>query len=148
MIRRPPRSTRTDTLLPSTTLFRSSSLLPVPVRRAESRLGPVLSAECWLPLCSEFSSFRSSICRYAAGSVRSGLLLPVRRNRSPIMRRVFVLTLTSFLGACQLAPPHARPALPTTRDSPRSEEHQSELQSLMRISYAVFCLKKKQNHIL
>src|SRR3546814_7470123 len=99
MIRRPPRSTRTDTLFPYTTLFRS---------------------ECWLPLCSEFSSFRSSICRYAAGSVRSGLLLPVRRNRSPIMRRVFVLTLTSFLGACQLAPPHARPALPTTRDYPPS----------------------------
>src|SRR3546814_1655966 len=36
------------------------------------------------------------------------------------MRRVFVLTLTSFLGACQLAPPHARPALPTTRDYPTS----------------------------
>src|SRR3546814_7254976 len=87
---------------------------------AESLFVPLLSAECWLPLCSEFSSFRSSICRYAAGSVRSGLLLPVRRNRSPIMRRVFVLTLTSFLGACQLAPPHARPALPTTRDYPTS----------------------------
>src|SRR3546814_11994681 len=104
MIRRPPRSTRTDTSFPTR---RSSDL-------------PVLSAECWPPLCWEFSSFRSSICRSAAGLVRNGLLPPVRRDRSPIMRKVLALTLTSLLGACQLAPPHARPAMPTAQDYPTS----------------------------
>src|SRR3546814_9966466 len=97
-----------------------SSDLPAQARRAESPLGPVLSAECWPPLCWEFSSFRSSICRSAAGLVRNGLLPPVRRDRSPIMRKVLALTLTSLLGACQLAPPHARPALPTAQDYPTS----------------------------
>src|SRR3546814_4634047 len=112
MIRRPPISTLTESLYPCTTFhpisllsslarYRPSSL-PAQARRAESPLGPVLSAECWPPLCWEFSSFRSSICRSAAGLVRNGLL------------------------------------------PPRSEEHTSELQSLMRISYAVFCLKKKK----
>src|SRR3546814_4986499 len=86
MIRRPPRSTRTDTLFPYTTLFRSGSI------RAP---------------------------RIAAGS-----------GDPP----------QSFGGAGALhQPPH-----PTARrPQPRSEEHTSELQSLMRISYAVFCLKKK-----
>src|SRR3546814_15428704 len=82
MIRRPPRSTRTDTLFPYTTLFRS-------VRR-----GAALGVAC-------------------EGSGRRRLLSGVAR---PAMR------------------PDAR----------RSEEHTSELQSLMRISYAVFCLKKKK----
>src|SRR3546814_9267194 len=131
MIRRPPISTLTESLYPCTTFhpisllsslarYRSSSL-PAQARRAESPLGPVLSAECWPPLCWEFSSFRSSICRSAAGLVRNGLLPPVRRDRSPIMRKVLALT--------------------------RSEEHTSELQSLMRISYAVFCLKNKKTEI-
>src|SRR3546814_7040910 len=74
MIRRPPRSTRTDTLFPYTTLFRS--------------------------------------------------LEPLRRNCGT----------TSSPGRCGPWP------------SVRSEEHTSELQSLMRISYAVFCLKKKSTH--
>src|SRR3546814_3157607 len=76
MIRRPPRSTRTDTLFPYTTLFRSG---------------------------------------HAAGAARH---LPGRRRR----------LLDPRLGR---------------RRGARSEEHTSELQSLMRISYAVFCLKKK-----
>src|SRR3546814_6042771 len=86
MIRRPPRSTRTDTLFPYTTLFRS------PARRA---------------------SFRA---RGAAD------------GRSP----------------CR-PPPTADRRVPAHSRGPerRSEEHTSELQSLMRISYAVFCLKKK-----
>src|SRR3546814_7181347 len=75
MIRRPPRSTRTDTLFPYTTLFRSSE-------RARAHL-PVLGGH-------------------------------VARDQPVI-----------------------------ARDISRSEEHTSELQSLMRISYAVFCLKKK-----
>src|SRR3546814_4130328 len=84
MIRRPPRSTRTDTLFPYTTLFRSTgnqaSLAGVDGVRRWNRTG-FISVQCFAPL--------------ARG---------------------------------------------------RSEEHTSELQSLMRISYAVFCLKKKNNN--
>src|SRR3546814_2444821 len=82
MIRRPPRSTRTDTLFPYTTLFRS---------RPPPHIWPCSSRSCsrW------------------------------RKSQSP--------------PRCRCRPP------PTWR----SEEHTSELQSLMRISYAVFCLKKK-----
>src|SRR3546814_3863562 len=76
MIRRPPRSTRTDTLFPYTTLFRSN---------------------CW--------------CRYR-----------------------------------DLGPGQDCAATNSTIRRLRSEEHTSELQSLMRISYAVFCLKKKKNN--
>src|SRR3546814_15664390 len=81
MIRRPPRSTRTDTLFPYTTLFRSLRLLP----------------------------FRQ------VQSAREAVLPGPQHFQAPY------------------------------RLSDRSEEHTSELQSLMRISYAVFCLKKK-NH--
>src|SRR3546814_2792440 len=100
MIRRPPRSTRTDTLFPYTTLFRSIA--------------------------------RS--CRAGDGGVRRGNLRSRRRDRP---RRgaeaaVALANRTAFgLGASIW-----------TADI-RSEEHTSELQSLMRISYAVFCLKKK-----
>src|SRR3546814_6871252 len=86
MIRRPPRSTRTDTLFPYTTLFRS-----------ESR------------------------CDCAAEAHRA---VRVRRSR-------------------RSAPGYARRAGSSGCRHVRSEEHTSELQSLMRISYAVFCLKKK-----
>src|SRR3546814_10352300 len=95
MIRRPPRSTRTDTLFPYTTLFRSRWRWPgsrwPAVRRKDS---PTRAAETW-------------------GSAHSGRFL---RSHS---------RGTAAYG-----------------DS-RSEEHTSELQSLMRNSYAVFCLKKK-----
>src|SRR3546814_9983856 len=90
MIRRPPRSTRTDTLFPYTTLFRSAR----DVERADHRRGEPAAG----------------LVRRAAGG--SG---------------------ASFA--------QARGALCAA--APRSEEHTSELQSLMRISYAVFCLKKK-----
>src|SRR3546814_5876803 len=80
MIRRPPRSTRTDTLFPYTTLFRSVPLHPQPGRVAQYHIKPA--------------------------------------------------ALQQHIGKAQFPV--------------RSEEHTSELQSLMRISYAVFCLKKKQ----
>src|SRR3546814_1026641 len=95
MIRLPPRSTRTDTLFPYTTLFRSQ---PGGVVRGQLR------------------------------GLRGGPPPPPRRRRRP-------------------AAPHqvqAADALSGQSRAPaRSEEHTSELQSLMRISYAVFCLKKK-----
>src|SRR3546814_6089880 len=90
MIRRPPRSTRTDTLFPYTTLFRSQAF----GKHGHGNPRPGHS-----PM----------------GTWRSAPLRVSRRNGA--LRHV------------------------------RSEEHTSELQSLMRISYAVFCLKKKKKHI-
>src|SRR3546814_7826292 len=116
MIRRPPRSTRTDTLFPYTTLFRSA----LPRRCDRFRL----SADP--QLCRRQSRLPRSI----AGRRRHGEQ-PVRRRRAlrDDLRR-------------RLADLHA-PAL-GARSQKRSEEHTSELQSLMRISYAVFCLTKKK----
>src|SRR3546814_2699927 len=99
MIRRPPRSTRTDTLVPYTTLFRS-----------------LVSA---VP----------AIARLARALARRS---DERRRDDPRRRR------TKLSGALH------RPAGARTLRQGRSEEHTSELQSLMRISYAVFCLKKKK----
>src|SRR3546814_10258962 len=97
MIRRPPRSTRTDTLFPSTTLFRS-----VEGDRRQGRR-------------------RGGEAGGAAAGVMSGDGAPYAATASSL----------------RLAAASSR------RFSSRSEEHTSELQSLMRISYAVFCLKKK-----
>src|SRR3546814_4816617 len=96
MIRRPPRSTRTDTLFPYTTLFRSV------VRTTEDMLMLVPD------------TLREAAA--ALGSPRWKIIVKVS------YRAAFQGVLTG-----------------------RSEEHTSELQSLMRISYAVFCLKKKNN---
>src|SRR3546814_6714255 len=104
MIRRPPRSTRTDTLFPSTTLFRS------PAGDAGRRPYPSGGS----PAAAARTDGQGG--RGAAGRA-AGRPAAVRR---PL----------SALG----------------RDRDRSEEHTSELQSLMRISYAVFCLKKKNNN--
>src|SRR3546814_3896940 len=93
MIRRPPRSTRTDTLFPYTTLFRSRP-----------------------------GSGRRDICRH--------------QPPHPKMRRPRKIGATT--DAVSVALKESR--------SCRSEEHTSELQSLMRISYAVFCLKKKKRN--
>src|SRR3546814_9917607 len=108
MIRRPPRSTRTDTRFPYTTLFRSN-------RR---QVGIA---------CPFFKGPPRGFSRY------------MRRVRSPAQRRCFIGQ--DFLGLVDLA------SLQRGKPSDlihRSEEHTSELQSLMRISYAVFCLKKKK----
>src|SRR3546814_8242399 len=104
MIRRPPRATRTDTLFPYTTLFRSYL-----IRRRGSSRRPGSSP--WLSPCQVS---------------RSGFLhLPGERADHTEKR-------------WQEQTPRQ------TALSRRSEEHTSELQSLMRISYAVFCLKKKK----
>src|SRR3546814_11311404 len=108
MIRRPPRSTRTDTLFPYTTLFRSAW-----------RSAPVTS---WLAPVDAIGSTGTTKAARTPDRV-SGLLTwsgrsaPLRRHGSS------AFTLVGWT---------------------RSEEHTSELQSLMRISYAVFCLKKKK----
>src|SRR3546814_6678800 len=92
MTRRPPRSTRTDTLFPYTTLFRSPVSSPPTNARSAS--------------CPAISTWPA-----ASGWYRARARLHTKRWRRPR----------------------------------RSEEHTSELQSLMRISYAVFCLQKKKN---
>src|SRR3546814_3311110 len=101
MIRRPPRSTRTDTLFPDTTLFRS-----MPFRDAHAVVGALV--------------------------------------RQAVDQGASLVELTA--AHPDLGPDAAaliEPGVPVTMRT-RSEEHTSELQSLMRISYAVFCLKKKK----
>src|SRR3546814_3058544 len=100
MIRRPPRSTRTDTLFPYTTLFRS--------------------IYCGA-FCGVFFALRN-----AARAGHSVISIQFQGRRSDARQNVAGLL----------------------RGAGRSEEHTSELQSLMRISYAVFCLKKKKTTIL
>src|SRR3546814_7566390 len=108
MIRRPPRSTRTDSLFPYTTLFRSV----VTMRKICMRSAAMCSRQ-WL-------------CRHI-------LVEQSSRRRS----------IRCHLSSRSL---HHQPQHNTTQHNTtqRSEEHTSELQSLMRISYAVFCLKKKK----
>src|SRR3546814_2719257 len=103
MIRRPPISTRTDTLFPYTTLFRSGR------------------DDVGLPQISEEQAHRR-IQQAVKGQQRA------RRQSDERIRHVARMVRS------------ARSKMP---DTDRSEEHTSELQSLMRISYAVFCLKKK-----
>src|SRR3546814_3196114 len=103
MIRRPPRSTRTDTLFPYTTLFRSLRQLPFLDRShpfTDPRFLPILGQSGLSAGSGPFTGVHRAIW-YLAWYRRAHL---------------------------------------------RSEEHTSELQSLMRISYAVFCLKKKTTH--
>src|SRR3546814_1634744 len=118
MIRRPPRSTRTDTLFPYTTLFRSTLL-----RWLLYKCPPCRS-------CLRKGHGRSEL-RGAAASTR-----PWWPSTTPRPTPV-------FLEVCQMG--KRAPIYRTRRGGllGRSEEHTSELQSLMRISYAVFCLKKK-----
>src|SRR3546814_3186209 len=99
MIRRPPRSTRTDTLFPYTTLFRS--------RRRNC----------------ERHDRRGAIVEPTRRACPDGRFARLKRKQFEPRRVCRRLQLLS-----------------------RSEEHTSELQSLMRISYAVFCLKKKKKH--
>src|SRR3546814_1160060 len=98
MIRRPPRSTRTDTLFPYTTLFRS-----------QSGVSPMIKS---IPLAKLVQSPRN-VRRHGDPAADSELKASIAAHG--LLQNLIV----------------------------RSEEHTSELQSLMRISYAVFCLKKK-----
>src|SRR3546814_5893105 len=105
MIRRPPRSTRTDTLFPYTTLFRAQAQ-PVDALAPDVEIA-------------------------AIARIRRAVERPfgehIHRERPEALDM-----------ACVLVHPFGR------KRRRRSEEHTSELQSLMRISYAVFCLKKKK----
>src|SRR3546814_6631262 len=115
MIRRPPRSTRTDTLFPYTTLFRSCCY---PARGHIGQRFP----ECLLPMFQYFVG-----CEAPHG--RTGIFA------QPYAQCSIGAELGQRLCQCR----HI-----AIGNENRSEEHTSELQSLMRISYAVFCLKKKK----
>src|SRR3546814_3914101 len=105
MIRRPPRSTRTDTLFPYTTLFRSAR--QVGLRRgAVGLLDEALEAEAAGAAVNGFAALHVAVAGFRPVGIGAESHDPAARGRS--------------------------------------EEHTSELQSLMRISYAVFCLKKKK----
>src|SRR3546814_7066227 len=113
MIRRPPRSTRTDTLFPDTTLFRS----------------PLVACAVVLPKCLQVVVVCSPLGVPVAGSLAI---------EATLLRTVVPKPL-----------PDERPEDDRQRIlAQRSEEHTSELQSLMRISYAVFCLPKKKHKTL
>src|SRR3546814_8141831 len=110
MRRRPPRSTRTDTLFPYTTLFRSdereakwNALNPFPAKGVPDACKEAVTIENLLHLCFE----------RLGHDLRSRIIWNDKHLQT----------------------------------KPRSEEHTSELQSLMRISYAAFCLKKKHKTI-
>src|SRR3546814_7785920 len=121
MKRRPPRSTRTDTLFPYTTLFRSLRLVHPGGRRDDPlRLS---AADRGRPAAGDGARVRLAVLRSGARRRPAAVAAPVLGVRPP--------------GGL-----HHLPA--RHRGGGRSEEHTSELQSLMRISYAVFCLKKKQ----
>src|SRR3546814_3583998 len=111
MIRRTARSTRTDTLVPYTTLYRSQHRGAElhPRRRIQQQL-----SDRRFPRSGEYPAHRhpDRLCRRAEG-----------QGRPPVVEGERVVEA----------------------GRQRSEEHTSELQSLMRISYAVFCLKKKKN---
>src|SRR3546814_5229915 len=104
MIRRPPRSTRTDTLFPYTTLFRSR--------------------------------------RRGWGVHMANLPTGSHEEFPPTLTDLAVRELVEIHAEQHVAPAHQ----PVSELGGRSEEHTSELQSLMRISYAVLCLKKKKKH--
>src|SRR3546814_2118562 len=136
MIRRPPRSPRTDTLFPYTTLFRSSASLRKLPASGRSRRALVLRR--WPRMVSPNQSTSRSC---ALTSPRKGAPPP---PPSAILKCPGCAR--SSTRRCK-PPPHAaaNSALPLQRKfDGRSEEHTSELQSLMRNSYAVFCLKKKK----
>src|SRR3546814_6653552 len=111
MIRRPPRSTRTDTLFPYTTLFRS--------RQPQEGDG--------LTHRREFFPMKSLLSLLTIGLLAMALHT-TDADAQPAPENVLVMELKDGIVRIE-----------------RSEEHTSELQSLMRISYAVFCLKKKKH---
>src|SRR3546814_2104821 len=115
MIRRPPRSTRTDTLLPYTTLFRSVHVLIGRSDRIHQNLALTPDTT---------TSHR-------------------RKKRTDNVARSHAHTPQKCAHG-RKTPTPASAASIRANENWRSEEHTSELQSLMRISYAVFCLKKKK----
>src|SRR3546814_2147696 len=130
MIRRPPRSTLTDTLFPYTTLFRSGMR-----KKGWGRIIATASAHSLVA-----SPFKSA---YVAA----------KHGLAGLTKTVAIEVADAGITANCISPgyvwtPLVENQIPDTMKARhmRSEEHTSELQSLMRISYAVFCLKKKKKY--
>src|SRR3546814_7475828 len=140
MLRRPPRSTRTDTLFPYTTLFRSEAHA---LGRSKGGLSTKIHAAT--------DALGNPVRFLLTGGERNDItqiegLLDGLQARHVLADKGY--DGQRAMGA--IAASGAKPVVPRRRTTAqwrsfRSEEHTSELQSLMRISYAVFCLKKK-NH--
>src|SRR3546814_1812704 len=132
MIRRPPRSTRTDTLFPYTTLFRSLTRLQIEIETScfantlqeQHKFVPLIIGACDVMAATEIQPF--DLAKKRTDERFHCCPGPVERQKILLAKRVEM---------------QARNALQIRR-AKRSEEHTSELQSLMRISYAVFCLTK------
>src|SRR3546814_9956132 len=123
MIRRPPRSTRTDTLFPYTTLFRSAKLWT------------------WQLLMYGIPG------GYAGYGVFESMLPKDPKTKDIIVQGLAGASYNKIASVISGEDVHAdwsSSLNPFDLYGTRSEEHTSELQSLMRISYAVFCLKKKR----
>src|SRR3546814_5280256 len=116
MIQRPPRTTRTDTLVPYTTLFRSMPNFMPDLSTANDTDLPNVTSSIWYALVAPPGVPADVVKRLNAGTKA-------------------VLEHPDF--ASKMA------AMGVELHASRSDEHTSELQSLMRISYAVFCFKKK-----
>src|SRR3546814_1023922 len=119
MIRRPPRSTRTDTLFPYTTLFRSGA--------GARPVAPAL----------QFRRRRAEYIETPAPRQIGGRCIVTELSEDDINAR-------ANEKAKKRKAAREKMLADKTKEKGRSEEHTSELQSLMRISYAVFCLKKKK----
>src|SRR3546814_2647905 len=130
MIRRPPRSTRTDTLFPDTTLFRSKAAAEAGENPGDRHADLPRAHDPDRPAAHVESqqAFQREIA--LADPRISAMDLAVERQHQ--RHAVFGDGMGRIGGH------------PGDRQAKRSEEHTSELQSLMRISYAVLCLKKKK----
>src|SRR3546814_4710979 len=160
MFRRPPRSTRTDTLFPYTTLFRSTSLGSVSlkllaktetvIRQRVERLGGHLN-HVWI--CDHDEA---ALTNLLADSSEADLVLIMAASATADREDVVPAAIRQAGGRVErvgmpvdpgnllcLGWLRRRAVIGLPGCARRSEEHTSELQSLMRISYAVFCLKKK-----
>src|SRR3546814_5271504 len=132
MLRRPPRSTRTDTLFPYTTLFRSITRTAASDRNA--------------PQCAAYigQSFQGSPHIAAQIAV---IMKPLHQSQPPLYRmsihqRRGKISTQQSRACARHRTVYGTQQAARSHPGHRSEEHTSELQSLMRISYAVFCLKK------
>src|SRR3546814_6338905 len=116
MLRRPPRSTRTDTPFPYTTLFRSNTNVQL-----------ITSGFLYDHPADGFTGFTFNVLTY------------------PGLKAMSDRSFEAFREQMSISFPSLDDLLAGGEGGLRSEEHTSELQSLMRISYAVFCLKKKKD---
>src|SRR3546814_10731371 len=132
MMRRPPRSTRTDTLFPYTTLFRSQSILRL-LLDINKRLGLTIV------LITHGMDVIRTVCDRVA-VIDAGLIVETGEVLDVFLHPQHPVT-QSLLSESGIDAEGWRDMAQGVGG--RSEEHTSELQSLMRISYAVFCLKKK-----